>query len=435
MSGDVVATIGLFGAASLAWAAFGGRLERASITGPLLFAAVGLAAGTEGFDLARASESSEAVLVVAEVTLAILLFSDAARLGVRAASRDSRPALRVLAIGFPLIILAGWGAGLLVLDELPLWEAAILAAMLASTDAAVGKAVVESPAVPRRVRNALNIESGLNDGLSVPFFTLFLALAIEVDGGGGVGEWVRFALEEIGFGALVGVVVGGVGAVLLSQAKTRRWASRAGIGLAPIALALAAWAGADEIGGNGFVAAFAAGLVVKWRTDALEDENLELADGTGGLLSNLVFFLFGLAALGPAIGAISWRTVVYAVLSLTLVRMVPVAVSLLGTGFGPRTVAFVGWFGPRGLASIVLSLTLLAEGAEVGGAELILETTSIVVALSLLAHGLSSGPLARLYGGSREAAALAERRGEVPAIPTRFDSPSTRGAKDGAENG
>ncbi|MDH3227750.1 MAG: cation:proton antiporter, partial [Thermoleophilia bacterium] len=196
MASEAVAVVGLFGASTLAWAAFGGRLSKLNVTGPIFFAGAGLLAGPKLLDVASAPAQSEVVLLFAEITLALLLFSDAARLGARAAIRSSGAALPVLAIGLPLVILAGWGLGLLVLDELLLWEAAILAAILAPTDAALGRSVVESPVVPRRVRNTLNVESGLNDGLSVPFFTLFLALAIDEENAGSALEWIRFALEE-----------------------------------------------------------------------------------------------------------------------------------------------------------------------------------------------------------------------------------------------
>jgi len=424
MASEAVAVVGLFGASTLAWAAFGGRLSKLNVTGPIFFAGAGLLAGPKLLDVASAPAQSEVVLLFAEITLALLLFSDAARLGARAAIRSSGAALPVLAIGLPLVILAGWGLGLLVLDELLLWEAAILAAILAPTDAALGRSVVESPVVPRRVRNTLNVESGLNDGLSVPFFTLFLALAIDEENAGSALEWIRFALEEIGFGVLAGVVVGVVGAELLRRARARDWTSAAGLALAPVALALAAWAGADPIGGNGFIAAFTAGLVFKARTDALDDENLEFADSEGRLATDAVFFLFGLAVLGIAIGNLTWAIALYAVLSLTLVRMVPVAIALLRTGFGPRTTAFIGWFGPRGLASIVLSLTLLAEGGELAGAQTILDVTAIVVGASILAHGVSSRLLSRRYGQSAEAASLEEADEAAPAVPTRYGSPA-----------
>jgi NhaP-type Na+/H+ or K+/H+ antiporter len=420
MAEDAIAAIGMFGVATLAWAAFGGRLTRLNVTGPIFFTGVGLMIGPEALGVADIPPASETALIVAELTLALLLFSDAARLGGRAMIHGSTSALRVLAIGLPLVILGGWGLGLLVLDELLLWEAAILAAILAPTDAALGKTVVESRLVPRRVRNTLNIESGLNDGLSVPFFTLFLALAIDEGDAGSAGEWIRFALEEIGFGALVGIAVGVVGAGLLERTRARDWVSPAGLALAPVALALAAWAGADPIGGNGFIAAFVAGLVVNARTDTLDDQNLEFADSEGRLAVSAIFFLFGLSVLGAAIGNFTWEIALYALLSLTLVRMVPVALALVRSGFGPATLGFIGWFGPRGLASIVLSLTLLGEGAEVEGADLILTVTAIVVGASILAHGVSSRPLSRRYGASREAASLAEQDEGAPSVPTRY---------------
>lgn len=424
---NTIAVIGIFAAALFAWVAFGGGLEKLKLTGPILFAGVGVLAGPEVLGLLSSPGigGTEAILVLAEITLALLLFSDAARLGIGAAIRDSKPALRVLAIGLPLTILAGWGVGLLVLDELLLFEAAILAAILAPTDAALGKSVVESRLVPRRVRTTLNIESGLNDGLSVPFFTLFLVLAINQGGAGASGEWAVFLLEQIGFGVLAGIAVGVVGGMVISRSHGHGWTTVAGLNLAPIALALTAWAGADAIEGNGFIAAFVAGLVIRRLTSGLDEENLSFADREGSLATNAVFFLFGYLALGSAIGDLTWEIALYALLSLTLVRMVPVAIALRRIGFGLRTVAFIGWFGPRGLASIVLGLTLLVDREEVAGAEAILTVTAIVVGVSILAHGVSSQPLSRRYGESEEASRLREEQaGDQPSVPTRYESTS-----------
>jgi len=424
---NAIAVIGIFAAALFVWGVFGGGLEKLNVTGPILLAGVGLLAGPEllGLLSSPGEEGNEVILTFAEITLALLLFSDAARLGIRAAIRDSKPALRLLAFGLPLTILAGWGVGLLVLDELLLFEAAILAVILAPTDAALGKSVVESPRVPRRVRSALNIESGLNDGISVPFFTLFLALAINEGDAGAPSEWVVFLIEQIGFGVLAGIVVGVVGGVVVSRSYSRGWTTVAGLNLAPLALALTAWAGADAIEGNGFIAAFVAGLVTKRVTSDLDEKNLDFADREGSLATSAVFFLFGYAALGPAIEDLSWEIALYAVLSLTLVRMVPVAISLQRMGFGPRTLAFVGWFGPRGLASIVLALTLVADRDEVAGTDTILTVAAIAVGASILAHGVSSRPLARRYGESEEATEIREARtDDEPSVATRYESTS-----------
>ncbi|MGI9539844.1 MAG: cation:proton antiporter [Miltoncostaeaceae bacterium] len=424
---NTIAVIGIFAVALFVWSVFGGGLEKLNVTGPLLLAGAGLLAGPEvlGLLTSPGEEGTEVILTFAEITLALLLFSDAARLGLGAAIRDSKPALRLLALGLPLTILVGWGLGLLVLGELLFFEAAILAVILAPTDAALGKSVVESPRVPRRVRSALNIESGLNDGISVPFFTLFLVLAIEEGDAGAPSEWVLFLIEQIGFGVLAGIAVGVVGGTVLARSRARGWATVAGLNLVPLALALTAWAGADAIEGNGFIAAFIAGLVARRVKRDLEEENLNFADREGSLATSAVFFLFGYAALGPAIEDLSWEIALYAVLSLTLVRMIPVAISLGRMGFGPRTLAFVGWFGPRGLASIVLALTLVADREEVVGTDLILTVAAIAVGASILAHGVSSRPLARRYGESQEAREIRELQTEdEPSLPTRYESTS-----------
>jgi NhaP-type Na+/H+ or K+/H+ antiporter len=421
---EVAAFVVAFAVTLLAWALFGGRLERLNMSRPFTFAAGGLLAGLllRGEAVGEATES-EALLIIAEVTLAMVLFSDAARLGLGAARRSSPTAGRLLIIGLPLAILAGWGVGLLTLDGLGVWDAALLAAILVPTDAALGAAVVESEAVPRKVRNALNVESGLNDGGSFPFFTLFLALALGDGEVESAQDWVVFTVEQIGFGAIVGALVGAVGGYLLMRAEDRDWLPEAGRNILPLALAILAWGTADLVEGNGFIAAFVAGLVVRWVTTSDERrDGLHLADTEGRLATNLIFFIFGFSALGVAFDGATWMIAFYALLSLTLIRMVPVAIALAGTGLGPRTVGFIGWFGPRGLASIVLTLTLMLESGELASADLIQVTAAFVVAMSILAHGVTARPLSERYGQTSEAAALEEDAEEEPSVPTRADA-------------
>jgi NhaP-type Na+/H+ or K+/H+ antiporter len=275
--------------------------------------------------------------------------------------------LRLLGIGMPLTIVLGTVVAALVLTNLTFWEAAIVATVLAPTDAALGQAVVSNPRVPVRVRQALNVEAGLNDGLSVPFLALFLTLAVAEEELQPASYWIRFALEQIGLGALVGLGVGLGGGWLVSQASKRGWMTDSFQRLALLALALIAWALADQIGGNGFIAAFVGGLAVGPTVEHVGERLIRFTESEGQLLNLSVFFIFGVLVIG-LIQPLSWDVALYALLSLSVIRMLPVALSLLGTHLRGVSVLFMGWFGPRGLASIVLGLIVVA-GRAGGGAD------------------------------------------------------------------
>jgi sodium/hydrogen antiporter len=292
--------------------------------------------------------------------------------------------------------------------------------VLAPTDAALGQAVVSNPRVPVRIRQALNVEAGLNDGLSVPFLALFLILAVE-------GEhlsanlWIRFALEQIGFGALVGIGVGLAGGWLVSWASNRGWMTESFQRLALLALALIAWALADQIGGNGFIAAFVGGLVVGPAVERVGERLLRFTESEGQLLNLSVFFIFGVLALG-LLGSLTWQIALYVLLSLTVVRMLPVAASLLGTHLRGVSVLFAGWFGPRGLASIVLGLIVVAEAPQLPGASEIEVVVASTVFLSVLLHGVTAAPLSAAYARRVEGMpADAPEKKEAPEKPTRLE--------------
>jgi NhaP-type Na+/H+ or K+/H+ antiporter len=271
--------------------------------------------------------------------------------------------------------------------------AAAVAAIVAPTDAALGAPVMSNERVPARVRRVLNVESGLNDGIATPFVNLFLAgaLAAESISAGGVA---RAAVDLTG-GAALGAGVGVVGALLLTVAVRAGWSAPAFRPMAVLAVALCSYGVALLAHTNGFVAAFLAGMAF----GSLYRESHEVlgfAEETGTLLSLLVWFVFGAVMLVPGIRAASWRDVVFAVLALTLVRMVPVALSLVGAGLDRTTVAFVGWFGPRGLASIVFGL-IAVDSLAPAQSQVVLSAVVVTIALSVLAHGVSASPLARRY--------------------------------------
>jgi sodium/hydrogen antiporter len=388
--------LGLIACALFAYALISRRVEGTAVTGPMLFVTAGLACGWTGlveFGSAAHGEGAarEVVFLVAELALVLLLFTDAARIDPRTLRGNPLPA-RLLAIGLPLTVGLGTLVGLLVLTELEPWECAIVAAVLAPTDAALGHAVVSSKAVPERVRQALNVESGLNDGGSVPFLMLFIALAAA--GEGLEGGWLRFTAEQIGFGALVGVAAGALGGLVLLRAAERGWTTTLYERLGLAAVAMIAFVAADKIGGNGFIAAFVAGGAAGLTAGHLRERMLDFAEEEGELLKVAVFFIFGVFA-ADALGAATWQMVAYAVLSLTVIRMLPVAIALAGQGLDARTVAFIGWFGPRGLASVILALVVIEEEPLLAGIEEIFLVMTVTVLMSVVAHGVTAASFTR----------------------------------------
>jgi len=394
------------------------RLEGTILTAPIVFVAAGIVLGPAGLGLVGFELEGHTVLLLGEIALALVLFTDAANVNLSALRRDEGTPLRLLGIGMPLTIALGTGAAALLLTDLSFWEAAIVGTVLAPTDAALGQAVVSNPRVPVRVRRALNVEAGLNDGLSVPFLALFLSLAAAEVELQPASYWIRFALEQIGLGVLVGVGVGLAGGWLVRLASNRGWMTASFQRLALLTLALIAYALADTVGGNGFIAAFVGGLVVGPTVERVGERLLRFTEAEGQLLNLSVFFIFGVLVLG-LLDALTWQIVLYVLLSLTIVRMLPVAAALLGTHLRGVSVLFAGWFGPRGLASIVLGLIVVSEAPMLSGRGEIEMTVALTVLLSVLLHGVTSAPLSAAYARRVEALpADAPEKGAVEP-PTR----------------
>jgi sodium/hydrogen antiporter len=401
------------------------RLEGTVLTAPLVFVAAGVVLGPAGLGLVEFNLDEHTVLLLGEIALAIVLFTDAASTNLSSLRQNERLPLQLLGIGMPLTIALGTVVAALMLTDLTFWEAAIVGTVLAPTDAALGQAVVSNPRVPVRVRQALNVEAGLNDGLSVPFLALFLTLAVAQEELQPASYWIRFALEQIGFGVLVGVGVGLVGGWLVSRASRRGWMTDSFQRLALLALALIAWALADQIGGNGFIAAFVGGLAVGPTVEHVGERLIRFTEAEGQLLNLSVFFVFGVLVIG-LIQPSSWEVALYALLSLTVIRMFPVALSLLGTHLRGVSVLFMGWFGPRGLASIVLGLIVVAEAPMLAGREQVELVVALTVLFSVLLHGVTAAPLSAAYARRVEgmAAGVTEKR-EAVEVSTRMDSVST----------
>ena len=379
----------------IAWSAFSGPLDRRGITSALFFTVAGFLVGASALGLLDVAVESAVAERVTEVALVLLLFSDAARLDLRTLRHELGWPSRLLLIGLPLTMLAGVGAGALVFPGMALASVVLLSTMLASTDAALGQKVVSDPSVPARVRQALDVESGLNDGLAVPFFLVALDIANAELTTGVTSAVASNAAAQIGWGLTGGLAAGLLGGLLFHFADRRGWIGPEWRQILPLAVALLAYAIALALGGSGFIAAFVGGLAFGRVSGARGAVVTLFTEETGGFLAAVTWIGFGALALTLAIPHITWQVVLYAALSLTVVRMVPVAIAFAGQGVRRPTVAFIGWFGPRGLASLVFALLALERGVPDG--EVVLTTVVVTVALSVVLHGLTSVPLVAAY--------------------------------------
>ena len=371
------------------------RAEKTIFTAPMLLTAAGIGVASALPELQEPKLSAAMFLWLAEVGLVLLLFTDASRTNLRLLTSIRSLPTRLLSTGMLLTILLGAVAALIVLPGLSIWEAGILAAILAPTDAGLGQVIVTSPRVPLRIGQALNVEAGLNDGLSVPFLLFFIALA-------GVASHqaslVRLIMEQLGYGALIGAGIGFAGGWLLNRAHRQRSIASSFHQLGLVALPLLCFPASEAAGASMFIAAFVAGLTVQIKFKQAGKHSVEFTEEWGQFINLFVFFLFGVLI------ARDWRhftlpLLAYAILSLTVVRMLPVAIALIGTRLSAATVLFMGWFGPRGLASIVLGLVYLEQETHQPGEATIRYAVMLTVLLSIFLHGLSALPGINLYAG------------------------------------
>ncbi len=373
------------------------RLEETVVTPPMLFTLAGMLVALLPSTAAEVAIDRRDLLLMAELGLVMTLFTDASRVDLRLLrGRLSLPG-RLLSTGLLLTILLGAGCAMLVLGGLTWWEAGILGAILAPTDAGLGLVILSSPLVPERIRQALSVETGLNDGLSVPFLMFFMALAV-AEGKGVLGHGLlpRVLGEQLGYGALIGLAIGLAGGWLLGVARGHRWMARPVVQLGVVVLPIACVLASEAAGASMFIAAFVAGLAAKVGFREVGRHSVEFTEGWGQLLNFFVFFLFGTfvamhwAELGLAV-------MVYGALSLTLIRMLPVAIALRGSGLAVPSVVFMGWFGPRGLASIVLGLIYVDRVGNLPGENTIRLAVVATVLLSIFLHGLTAMPGIRRY--------------------------------------
>jgi sodium/hydrogen antiporter len=398
MTTSTVAVIGLL---ILGWALISGAGARHNITGPMAFAAFGYVLGNPTWGPLPVNAETSSVKTLVELTLALLLFSDAARVNARELRRDLWLPIRLLGVGLLLSVLLGRVLGTWLLAGYPVALAVFLGAALAPTDAALSAQVIDDKRLPLRLRRALNVESGLNDGIATPIVTVALAAAasaLTTTGGQETFE-PGTAVRELAVGAGVGLALGVACAVLLRAASDRQWMVPGGRRLAALATAVTAYTLAVSLHGNGFIAAFVAGITFGATVDKTTDleRTVELPELGGQVLALVVWFLFGATLLPIAFAHLDLAVVGYALLSLTVIRMGPVVLCLIRSGLDRPSIWFVAWFGPRGLASVVFALLAIEELGQGPGPDRAVATVALTVLMSAIVHGVSAGPLGRRY--------------------------------------
>jgi NhaP-type Na+/H+ or K+/H+ antiporter len=392
---SVIAVV--FAVLVLAFSVTAGWLGRVYVTAPIVFVVAG--AVISAVSPAVGVEAAEGIKVVAELTLALILFHDAAQVRPRQIRADRGLVIRLLLVGLPLTVLFGFFTARLVFPEMPVMVALLLAAALAPTDAGLGAATVLNPVVPVRIRRALNVESGLNDGLITPVVLFAIAAAAGEEGLSASVSALQ-GIVELGVGAALGAAVGAGGGLLLGWSRQRDLSTPDTRSLGVLVLPVLAYCLVAVVGGNSFVAAFVAGTAFTAAASWVDEEvsALDRTEGLSELLGFAVWLVFGVAALPLIQDYVGWRELLFAMLSLSVLRMVPVTVSLIGSGLRARSVAFIGWFGPRGLATVVFAL-LAVEDLEVDNSlRIAISTLAMTVLLSVILHGLSAEVFATRYG-------------------------------------
>ena len=399
------------------WGALSARLERFDVTAPIAFVVAGLLLTHGPLAVLGVAPSHELVKALAEFTLALVLFSDASRVAPHELRADAGLYIRLLGVALPLTIGLGTLLALGLAGSTSIWLALLVGAALAPTDAALGAGMMTNPAIPARIRRLINVESGLNDGIATP--VVLVALAGAASAGELSGHGPAAAVAELALGVVAGAVVGGAGGLLVKVARGRGWAAEGFAGSAALGLAVCAYASSVALHGNGFIAAFVGGLAFGKASGRRGEPLVPFVEETGALVSLLVWLAFGAIAVAPAVESLTWQIALYAVLSLTVIRMAPVAIALAGARLDRATIALVSWFGPRGLASVVFALLALEDlGSHTAGHAVAVITVTVL--LSIVVHGATADPLAIRY--ARLLARKADGRpgtADMPAIPGR----------------
>ena len=422
MNKEALAAVSIF---VLALGLISRRLEKSIITPPMAYVSFGLLISSSFLGLIEGVEvNNEIIQIVAEITLAVLLFTDASRIKLKLLRQEYNLPLRLLGIGLPISIILGTLLARFLFPELDVWSAAILATILAPTDAALGQAVVNSSLVPPTIRQAINIESGLNDGICLPILLLFVSLATKGEQSNNATFWLTFTSKQILFGTLVGVGVGYCGSQLILRSLQRKWMTDSFEDLAVLGLSILAYSSAEIIGGNGFIATFVAGLTLGFVSSKSILKCLqEFGEAEGQLLTLFSFLLFGAVMVIPSLAQVTWQIWVYAIASLLLTRTIAVGIATKNLQLQLDSILFIGWFGPRGIASIVYGL-LIFEKESLVGKEIIFTTMIITVFISVFVHGFTAFPGVNWYANrisdKKDTGDLMPEMNPVAELPVRL---------------
>jgi NhaP-type Na+/H+ or K+/H+ antiporter len=406
----MIAPVTFIALAVLAYALVSKRLASTIVTAPIFFAAVGFMAGPV-LGVVDLGAGDQLLMLLLEAALVMVLFADSSGLDVRRWTREPVLSGRLLGIGLPLTIAAGAVIAAAVFAGVEPWQAALVGVMLAPTDAALGQAVVANPRVPAVIRNALNVESGLNDGLVLPFVTILITVGLVAGGAETETHAAQVLLLALGGSTAIGLLAGLGGGWLVRAAAERDLAAGRWQAIALVALAVGTFVLADQVEARGFLAGWVAGLCAGAMVRGhVADDAFHLTEEAADALTAVGFLLLGAGLLGPVIARATPEAVAYAVLSLTVVRILPVGIAMLRTGLALPTLLYVGWFGPRGLASIVFAGVVVEQA--VPAASVMTDVVLLTVALSLVVHGVTAAWGARRYAAWFERAAALD-----PAIP------------------
>ena len=376
----------------LVYSLFTKRIEKLPVSGPILYVLFGFLAGPLVFNLFAIEITDESVKTLAELALALVLLNDASKTNLNVLEHNISIPARLLLIGLPLTIFLGFLSGWLIFDSFMWVEMAILATMLAPTDAALGKQVVTNKNVPSKIREALNVESGLNDGICVPVIILLIAIfAAEHLEDVTIGFGFGLLTKEIGIGIIVGLVITFLGDKLVRTSAKHRWIEKSWQPIFIISLTFSCYAIAQMLGGSGFIACFTGGMLFGKINKNRKLELIEASESSGEILSLITWVIFGSVVVSTYIEYFTISVIIYAILSLTLVRIIPVLLSLTKTGLPFKERLFMGWFGPRGLASIVFAIMVLK--VDLPNKDTIMITAICTILFSILAHGFSANPL------------------------------------------
>jgi len=385
----------------LGYGLFSRLAEKSVVTAPMVFVVVGIIVSLLPIQLLQEGAKAPAVKILAEVTLMLVLFVDATTLNLKKLIQERRLPMRLLGIGLPITMVVGALIAIPLFPDEGHWVLLLMALILSPTDAALGQAVVTSPKVPEKIRQTINVESGLNDGIALPPILICIAI---LSGSSGekmdVAYWLTFIGKQFVFGPVVGGIVGWLGGKLVDLSSRRGWINHTFQQLTSLALAIIAFTLAESVHGNGFIAVFFAGMLLGTQTESIRERMREFGEAESQVMILFIFLLFGMLLVPLSFPFWDWRAFVYALLSLTVIRMVPVAISLIGTGLSQPTVWFIGWFGPRGIASVLyLLMTFLQLGRE--GYERMISVITLTVMLSIFLHGITAVPFSKLFREER----------------------------------